>query len=209
MRTWAVDIPFSCSCCPQPRCAHTTYWNLTLSSRKQRRIEHIWKPCKSPKLAPVVTKKRSGQSVKPNDKHNIYKFQFCSLTLKKMYSLFLCVVGFFFSFFCFFFGWVLFLLLLLFFCPRSLLQSSVRDGSLAPECGYPKQTGHHKEGGGQERKRTGDPAHLAFTVYVVWVMSVKLGFQNVSSAHWRIVLSLFSSSALCLSSVCPNVTVSV
>lgn len=103
MRTWAVDIPFSCSCCPQPRCAHTTYWNLTLSSRKQRRIEHIWKPCKSPKLAPVVTKKRSGQSVKPNDKHNIYKFQFCSLTLKKMYSLFLCVVGFFFSFFCFFF----------------------------------------------------------------------------------------------------------
>lgn len=134
---------------------------------------------------------------------------FVRLHLKKCTVCFYVLLGSFFSFFCFFFGWVLFLLLLLFFCPRSLLQSSVRDGSLAPECGYPKQTGHHKEGGGQERKRTGDPAHLAFTVYVVWVMSVKLGFQNVSSAHWRIVLSLFSSSALCLSSVCPNVTVSV
>lgn len=77
------------------------------------------------------------------------------------------LLGSFFSFFFFGGGGFFFLLLLLFFCPRSLLQSSVRDGSLAPECGYPKQTGHHKEGGGQERKRTGDPAHLAFTVYVV------------------------------------------
>lgn len=47
----------------------------------------VLKSRKSSKLAPAVKKKRSSQSLKPNDKHNIYKFHFVSPTLKKMYSL--------------------------------------------------------------------------------------------------------------------------
>lgn len=44
----------------------------------------------SSKLAPVVTKKRSGQSLKPNNKHNIYKFQFVLLHLKNVQFCFMC-----------------------------------------------------------------------------------------------------------------------
>lgn len=105
------------------------------------------KPHKSPVLAPVVTKKRSGQSLKPNDKHNIYKFQFVLLHLKNVQ--FVSGGGF------------------CSLCPRSSLQSSVTDGSLAPECRYPKETGCRKlQGGGI------NPAWLAFVVYGLLVMSV-------------------------------------
>lgn len=100
------------------------------------------KSCKSSKLAPVVTKKGSGQSLKPNNKHNIYKFQFVLLHLKNVQ--FVSCVGF------------------CSFCPRGSLQSSVRDGSLAPECRCPQQTGYRTSQGGGT-----NPARLVFVVYGV------------------------------------------
>lgn len=104
----------------------------------------------SSKLAPAVTKKRSSQSLKPNDKHNIYKFPCCSRTLKK------CT-------FCFFTSWFLFV------SPRSSLQFSVRNGSLVPVC--PQQTGHRTSQRGRMH-----PAHFAVVVYGMRVMFVVKDF---------------------------------
>lgn len=126
-------------------CAHNLIgiFALEIQETKENRNIRMSAKIKSSKLAPAVTKKRSSQSLKPNDKHNIYKFHFVLLHLKKMYSLF-SRVGF------------------LFFCPRSSLQSSVRNGSLAPECRCPKQTGYRTS----QRGRM-NPAHFAFVVYGV------------------------------------------
>ena len=88
------------------------------------------------------------------------------------------------------------------FCPRSSLQSSVRDGSLAPECCWPEQTGYRTRSGGGIH-----PARLAFVIYGVWVMSVNKDFKSgFFRTHPQCIDRSYHWSLPAFVQCCPNVT---